>query len=272
VPDFPQIECITVLADKELFVKEGTRIVNEAARKGVTIRFMGAAAIEKHCSAKKSQSIGRLASTRRLSDLDFIAYSAQWHAVTKLFELLGYRLDPTHTLLHGQERLLLRNPENSLIPHVDVFFDKLSFCHTIDFKKQKRLEVDSPTISLADLLLEKMQIAQINEKDVIDTIVMLAEHDIGPTDSDTINSKYIAQLLADDWGFYYTVTTNLKRIRDSYMQTYDVLTSSDKDLIGARIESLLTQIENQPKSLGWQIRSKIGTSKKWYNDVEEVVR
>jgi len=80
----------------------------------------------------------------------------------------------------------------------------------------KRLEIDYPTISLADLLLEKMQIVKLNEKDILDTIVMLREHDVGEGDKETINSDRVSGLLSDDWGFYYTVTTNLGKIKSAF--------------------------------------------------------
>ena len=80
---------------------------------------------------------------------------------------------------------------------VDVFFDRLDMNHIIDFKN--RLELDFPTISLADLLLEKMQIVQINEKDIKDTIILLREHPVEDPDKETINANYVASLLAEDW-------------------------------------------------------------------------
>ena len=69
--------------------------------------------------------------------------------------------------------------------HTDIFFDKLSFCHEIAWKN--RLEDDNPTIPLAEMLLEKMQIVKINEKDIIDTIMLLLEHPLGDRDQETIN-------------------------------------------------------------------------------------
>ena len=87
-------------------------------------------------------------------------------------------------------------PEAGL--HVDIFYEKLDFCHAIYWKD--RLETDSPTIPLTELLLEKMQIVQINEKDIIDTIMLLLEHPLGDIDKETINMKLSPPLCADEWG------------------------------------------------------------------------
>jgi hypothetical protein len=150
-----------------------------------------------------------------------------------------------------------------------VFLDKLSFCHTVDF--QNRLELDSPTITLADLLLEKMQIVHINEKDIKDTIILLAEHDIGESDKETVDAKRIAELLSDDWGFQYTVQTNLRRVAE-YAEKRPAWPADVKEIVSAKVGALLGRIEAEPKSFRWKMRAKVGTSKKWYNDVEEVER
>ena len=155
-------------------------------------------------------------------------------------------------------------------PHVDIFFDKLNMCHVVSWEKV-RLEIDSPTLSLADLMLEKLQIVHINEKDVIDVMMLLREHEVGNHDKEVVNGAYISQIMAKDWGFYYTSTSNLKNVK-SHLGNYDVLSLSDREVISGRIDNLLDMIEKEPKSVGWKLRAKIGTKKQWYNDVEEVER
>ena len=83
--------------------------------------------------------------------------------------------------------------------HIDIFFNKLDFCHPVIFIG--RLEVEELTLPLAELLLEKMQIVKINEKDLIDTIMLLREHPVGDADNETINAKVITSTLGNDWGY-----------------------------------------------------------------------
>ncbi|NIR86096.1 hypothetical protein GWO13_00380, partial [Candidatus Bathyarchaeota archaeon] len=128
-----------------------------------------------------------------------------------------------------------------------------------------------PTVSLADLFLGKMQIVKINLKDIKDTVVLLREHGIGESDHETLNSKYIAKLLSKDWGFYYTVTTNLRETKERLL-TLKALNKNDASDVRAKIDKLLEIIDSEPKSMGWKMRAKIGTKKKWYEEVEEVVR
>jgi hypothetical protein len=86
-----------------------------------------------------------------------------------------------------------------------------------------------------------------------------------------VNGEYISKIMAKDWGFYYTSTTNLNKIK-SLLGEYDALSSGDRDVISGRIDKLLDMIEKEPKSLGYKLRAKVGTKKQWYNDVEEVER
>jgi len=142
-------------------------------------------------------------------------------------------------------------------------------CHVIDYSD--RLDIDSPTVPLAELLLQKLQIAQTNEKDIQDTLILLREHEIGSTDKDEVNADYVAQVLSNEWGFNYTVSLNFKKIKE-FLNKYPALTDEDKSVISGRIDKLQGTIDNAPKSLQWKLRAKIGPAKKWYNVVEEVNR
>ena len=88
--------------------------------------------------------------------------------------------------------------------HVDVFYEKLDFCHAIAL--QDRLQVDAPTLPLAELLLAKLQIVKITEKDFVDMIALLLEHELGEDDRTTLNAARIAKLCAEDWGLWRTAT------------------------------------------------------------------
>lgn len=192
------------------FVNEAIKIAELGKKKNIILRIMGACAIRLHCP----NSLHILDSLNRaITDVDFMSYSKFEGKLNDLFKELEYRSESEamkfYAHMYGQVRSRYVDPNTKR--NVDVFFDKLEMCHTIDFKN--RLEVDFPTLSVSDLLLEKMQIVRINEKDVYDTLVLILEHDVGEEDQETINSKYISKVLAEEWGFYYTVTTNLSKLK-----------------------------------------------------------
>jgi hypothetical protein len=116
-----------------------------------------------------------------------------------------------------------------------------------------------------------MQIVNLEQKDMIDTTMLLREHDVGNAGPETIDAPYIARRLSDDWGFYYTCTTNLKKVNDK-LATYQELKQEDREDVNKKIEKLLKIIEDEPKTMRWKLRARIGPSKKWYRDVEEVRR
>ncbi|MFQ6125236.1 MAG: hypothetical protein ACE5R6_11630 [Candidatus Heimdallarchaeota archaeon] len=247
----------------ESIINEAMIISDKTQKAGLTLKILGAGAIRIHCSNFASL---HKAMKRTLTDIDFVAPKKQKKDVLKFMETLGYGMDRhMRYVMTISERYILTKPGWGV--HVDIFLDKLDMCHLIDLRS--RMHLDHPTIPLADLLLEKTQIVQINEKDIKDVIVLLREHNIGAGEVETINAQYIADLLSKDWGFYYTVTTNLKKIEE-FLIKYDVLTEDDVLDVKTKIQTLQDKIEQKPKSRRWKMRAKVGSKKKWYKDVEEV--
>jgi hypothetical protein len=247
----------------ELLSQEHNRIISEANRCGVTMRLLGAMAFELRCS--KSAAL-RVELGRTLSDLDYMALTKQWDDVVKLLTSLGYSFDERRAMLHGNERIIFFHPSEL---RVDVFFDQLDMCHKIDLRN--RLSIHDHTISLADLLLEKIQIVQITEKDIIDIITLFMEHPV-TEDESGINTRYIADRFAGDWGFYHSATTNLRRVYDEFIFNYSPLTEDNQRIVRTRIDQLTDSIEQTPKTLKWKARARFGTSLKWYRDVGDLVR
>jgi len=250
-------------AADDSFVGEALRIVEKAESQGVKIRIMGAVAIRLHATRMLGQS---QTLKRDITDIDFVGYSEQKAKIEDLVVKSGY--DELHGgLTPGllMNRLIFNSKEGK---HIDIFLDQLQMCHVIDFRD--KLDLDYPTISLAYLILQKMQIVRINEKDIKDTLALLLEHEIGKDGRDVVNPDLITKPLSEDWGFYYTATTNLNKIR-GFMETYNV-PEADRAVINKRLDTLIAAIEAHPKTMKWKMRAKIGPKKKWYNEVEEVER
>jgi len=267
-------------ASDQKIMGDALKIVNEGAKLKVNLRLLGALAIRIHCEefSELHRKLKRLGSEDRVfTDIDLIGYSKERNKVRMLMEdVFGFRYSDQFMLMHGKERLLYFHPEG--LYHVDIFFDKLKFSHDIYFGSSQdkgRLSLDFPTISLADLLLEKLQIHEINEKDIKDIIVLLRAHDISVEDQkEAINAKYIAKVLADDWGFWYDAKMNLDKVR-FYMGKYledGILSKMDFEDVCGKLEKLINFIDGEPKTKNWKKREKIGTNKKWWRPVEEIMR
>jgi hypothetical protein len=249
------------------FAEETRRIISEADERKIPLRIMGGAAIRMHC--RKHEGLYQRLKRTPKHDMDFVTYSKFRPLTKQLFVDLGY--EPYISLMltgaTGRHRQIFNDKEGNKA--IDVFLGKLEMCHVIDF--EGRLEADSPTVPLAELFLQKLQVVQLNEKDVQDAIILLREHDIGGSDKDEINAPYVSSILAKEWGFYYTVTTNLNKVKN-FLQGYEVLTDADKTVVSERIDKIAGEIEAAPKAMGWKMRARVGPSVKWYNLVEEVQR
>ena len=241
-------------------------MVERAQAKGIYLRILGSTAFRIHSPEYVSV---HEAMDRPLTDVDFLAYSKQDREIEKFLVREGYK--PVVAALTPElfaMRRIFNHPSNGI--HIDVFLDELSMCHEIPFRN--RLEVDSPTIPLAELVLEKTQIVTLNQKDIKDMLILLAAHTVGNHDQDTINGKYIADLLSKDWGFYYTTKLNLAKIRKGLEVYGKSFSEQDIKHIQERLDTLIQMIEDAPKTIKWKTRAAIGPKVKWYNDVDEVER
>lgn len=248
--------------ERETFEHEADRLLAAAGAAEVMIRLLGALAFRYHCP-RHGDLQDRL--RRVYTDIDFAGYGRDASSIRSFFAANGYNEDGAIYVASEGSRLVFDSGASGL--HIDVFLDKLEFSHTILWRG--RLESDYPTIPLAELLLEKMQIVKINEKDLIDTAMILLEHELGDVDEETVNMERVATLCAEDWGLYRTVTENLDKVRQ-YARSTDVIEAAERDALDVRIAGALERIEQEPKSMRWKLRARVGERVKWYQDVDEV--
>ncbi len=248
--------------DHQDFLDKAREIVEEGEQRGVVLRLLGAVAFYLHCP---QYGFLQQQANRHFTDLDFAAYFKHNDGIRTLFAALRFQEDREVAVVYARQRLVFDHVDLPL--HVDIFFDKLDFCHPIPWAG--RLEKDSPTIPPAELLLEKMQIIQLNEKDVIDTLMLLREHALGNDDSDTINAARIASLCGKDWGLWRTITMNLSKV-SGLADGYSWLDKESCNVIRQRVTELLCIINDAPKTPAWKVRSTVGDRVKWYKEVHEI--
>ncbi len=248
----------------EAFLQEARRLIDRAREQGLTLRVMGPIALHLYFPEHVDlyRRMERLAD-RVFTDIDFAAYGKQRAKVLSFFAAEGYQVEKRALMLSGGERHIYFGP---LIPMIDVFFDRLNYNHPIDFRG--RLKIHPYCISLADLLLQKLQIVRINDKDLKDAALLLLAASPGDDDKETIGTAYLAHLLSDDWGFWYTATQNLEKVCQA-AEALSALSPGAKTTIRQHAQVLLAAIEAAPKSKRWQTRARVGTSKPWYNEVSD---
>jgi hypothetical protein len=267
----------------EVFMQEAEKIVEKANQKGITLRIMGGLGIAIRCRDFRdfAMKLGRVGTGvvqgQEYSDIDFISYGKHREKVKEFFGEIDYAKRRATLSSTASDRQIYYHPKGWF--YVDVFFDKLLVAnHPIDFKG--RLELEYPTITATDMLLEKIQMWEaFSTKDLKDCLLLLKAHDVKEkSEKQCIDSAYIAKTLSQDWGFWYTATTNLKNLKKFLTEIEKLGSEADIDpnkieekdrqeIIG-KVEAILQAIEKEPKSFGWKMRAKIGTKKTWYNPVE----
>jgi hypothetical protein len=264
------------------FVNEALKIVEIAQSRQVYLRILGALAVyvhslDKNDCANAFRSLGRFGEGQPIfTDLDLGAYGKQKKETNKLFQDLRFKPDLMVNALFGNRRLIFYHPNN--VFHVDIFLDKLEFSHDVRFGEKPgsgRLELDYPTITLEDIVLEKLQIHNINRKDLIDLIVLFMGHDVTDQNmKDLIAGSYVANVLSEDWGFWFDATTNLDKVRSLALefQNSGKLTQEQVTRTLNGISKLNEIVEKTPKTERWKVRARVGTSKPWFREVEEVQR
>jgi hypothetical protein len=243
------------------------RIISAADEEKFPLRAFGGAAIRLHCPQHQHlyDQLGRPSN----HDMDFVTYDKFGSRTRKLFTDLGY--DPHVSMMlsaataTGRHRQIFYKSGNA----VDVCLGAMKMSHEINFSD--RLEVDYPTVPLAELLLQKLEVVDLSEKDLQDMVILLCAHDVGQNDDDEINAEHVAKILARSWGFHYTATTNLRRTAE-YTSSHPALSKAVKESVEAKVRQLMEAIDKQPKTPVWKLRAQVGTAVKWYNPVEEVQR
>lgn len=202
---------------------------------------------------------------RAYGDVDLVGYARHADAIRTVLAGFGY-VETAHVFVDSSgTRMLAHHPASPT--HVDVFLDQLDFCHTISLKN--RLEVESVTLPLAELLLQKLQIVEINQKDLVDIVALLLEHPLADDDHNGVNADRIAAMTAADWGLWRTTTMNLAKTAEFALAAGE-LGLAERQVVVARSGELRGAIDRRPKSLSWKMRSRVGDRVKWYTDVEEM--
>jgi hypothetical protein len=238
-------------------VAEGQRIVETAAERGVALRLLGGVAVAMLCPSSRRPPLAR-----DYADIDFATTASAKDEVVALLESMGYAGDKEFNTLHGHRRLYFWDGVSQR--QVDVFVNEANLCHRIELKR--RLEAVPLTLSLADLTVLKLQVVETNEKDFLDICALFADHELTDDDSG-INSTYIAELTASDWGLWRTIGLVAERSEHFAL----ALPGFDAaELVAERLRRLRREMEEVSKSRGWKLRARIGDRKRWYELPEEV--
>jgi hypothetical protein len=240
---------------------EALRVVGAARAEGFPVRILGGVAIG---------ILGHDAIPERLrrsyADIDLAIRSEDGGRARSLLTALGYEADRGFNSLHGSRRLLFYDSANGR--RMDVFVGVFKMCHELNLAD--RLEMVPNTLSPADLLLTKLQIVELNQKDVMDVVTLLRVCVIDHRPRvDAIDLPRLELVTGADWGWHTTFADNLERVATA---AAELLTEDDAAVVRSRAQAIRQAIDRAPKSLGWKVRARVGRRMQWYELPEEVAR
>jgi hypothetical protein len=229
-------------------------IIGAAADAGATMRLLGGIAVYQIAPSARAGALARA-----YHDYDVVVPPRQGAAAARVFRDAGYAEDQHFNALHGAHRMIFAAPRGFV---VDVLVGTFQMCHRLDLGRG--LPGEGLTIHAADLLLTKLQIVQIEEKDLLDATALLLDL---PTDGGAgIDVERFVAPLAGDWGFYHTVERNLPRL---VAFAGDRLDGRQAQTVAASANRLQQAMEAAPKSLKWKMRARVGEKVTWYELPEE---
>jgi hypothetical protein len=242
-------------------VAAGRGVVAAAAAHSIPVRLIGGVAIWLRASPAARAALGR-----SYPDIDLVAHKKQSRKLRTVLEERGLEPERVFNATHGARRLLYHGPGGW---QVDIFLDTFEMSHTLDLGA--RLEAEPETLAAAELLLTKLQIAEVNAKDLSDTAMLLWDHEPASADGPgLLNLTPVVARCAADWGLYTTVTDNLAK--GAELLGALIRTDADRARIATRIAVITDALAAAPKSVGWQLRARVGRRKRWYETPEEVIR
>ncbi|HEY8814912.1 MAG TPA: hypothetical protein VIP57_07400 [Candidatus Dormibacteraeota bacterium] len=237
-------------------IAEAERIASAAKAARVHVKLMGGAGIHLHSPSAHEPPL-----RRKYGDLDYAIPKRDRKGALALFPSLGYEANERFNLMQGDRRLYFF--DNAHGRQVDVFIDSIRMSHVIDLRD--RLDHEGPCCSPSDLLLSKLQIFEMNRKDLIDLTALLLDHPVASNDIEAIDAAYIARLTAEDWRLYHALEVNIQKL----LATLDDL-EVDRDLVRSRLDEIWKAVEAQSKPLKWKLRAQVGERVSWYELPEEV--
>ena len=236
-------------------------VVRAANDRGIPLKLLGGQAVRLLCPLFPHRA-------RDDQDMDFACVSSKKREVVDFFAERGFLGDPRFNLLHGDRQMYFTTADGAT--SVDVIMDKLNMCHVLDFSD--RIDRMRDTLDVIDLLLSKLQIVELNEKDVHDLFHLLSGFEVRPGDEPgTIGLDRIGRMVSGDWGWWRTATMNLdKLVQMAGGEHADLLPEARRFEPAEQARALRLACDEVPKTMKWKLRARVGDRVRWYELPEEI--
>jgi hypothetical protein len=239
---------------------EALGLARGAGDAGLGLKLLGGLAVRVLCPEFPPR-------LRRDQDMDFACLGKGRKDVAAWLADNGCEPDRRFNNLNGDRQMYFTTPAGR---PMDVMVNQLTMCHTLDFRPSfGRLPL---TVDSVDVLLSKLQIVELNEKDARDIFHLLSGLPVGTGAPPAIDTDRFSKVLGADWGWWRTVTGNLAKLPDLLADKPGLVPPQPYHDPLAQARQLLDVAEAAPKGMKWKLRANVGDRVRWYELPEEVDR
>ena len=249
--------------------------------------------------------------SRRIGDIDLVTLRENGKQVVDTLCALGEKygsmfyhgvpaVDKRFNALRTGMRYRLRTIKdtdgngNPIPGEMDIFCDKLTFCHTLDVRSEL-MNADQHlfTIGLENLIISKSQyitsvaktdagnvdpvrimgeynkkqvLIGMEQKDMKDVSAALLDHDLGDG-SHNISVNIMGEKLRQDWGLWKTVTMSLRNMHQKLGTIFSSfgVSTEDQNVVNEKLSRIVEQLETKYVAK----RGMFDFTKQWWEEVEE---
>ena len=242
---------------------EAMALAEGAVAAGLGLKLLGGLAVRVLCPDFPPR-------LRRDQDIDFACLSKERKKVAAYLADSGCQADRMFNSLNGDRQMYFTAPSGRPI---DVMVDRLTMCHVLDFRSSYgRLPF---TLDAIDILLSKLQIVELNEKDARDIFQLLSGLPVRPAAAAQpgeviLDTERFGQLLGADWGWWRTVTGNLDKLPGLAAEKPELVPRAAPHDPLEHAARLAEHAHAVPKGMRWKLRANVGDRVRWYELPEEV--
>jgi len=238
---------------------EAVMLVEGAVAAGLKLRLLGGLGVRVLCPDFPPR-------LRAGQDMDLACAGKRRRDIAAYLEKSGCVPDKMFNNLNGDRQMYFIAPSGRPI---DVMVDRLVMCHTLDFRSS--LGNSSLTLDPADLLLSKLQIFELNAKDVHDITHLLSGLPVGDSSSGAfIDVARFQEVVGADWGWWRTSTGSLEKLPALLAENPTLVPPDARFDPLTQATRLLDVAASAPKSMKWKLRGGVGDRVRWYELPEEV--
>lgn len=234
-------------------------VINTLAARRIVARLFGGLSIEVIAPWKDIFGIDR-----PVKDIDIIVPRSSMITAMDVLSIDGWKMNGRNQRINSG--ILVCAIDNTSGTRLDMYADPVILNQTLYFGQ--RLRILEKTLTPVDLLISKLQIVNITDRDLDDICALAGGCQVAAVDSpSTLNAERLKIICSNSWALQYTSIGNL--------DAAERRAGTHRDIQEERLARILQNVSllrnictDCPKSWTWRLRAKIGPLLPWYEQID----